>query len=247
LSGDIHEEGEEVRLAGRTAVVTGASRGIGAETARRLAAAGARVALVARSRDALEELAASIGNDAVVVVADLSVESAAEDAAGAVVKEFAGSPDILVNNAGVFQVAGLTRITADEFSTSLRTNLLAPFMFVRSFLPGMLDRKSGHIVTIGSVADRAIFAGNGAYAATKFGARAMHEVLREETRGTGVRATLVSPAATDTDIWEPIRFPDGSVPQRSGMLRPSAVGNAVLFALTQPAIVNIDELRLSRS
>lgn len=244
MSDDIHEE-EGVTLEGRTAVVTGASRGIGAGIARRLAAVGARVALVARNRGALEELAAGMGNDAVVIAADLSIESAAEDAAGTVVKAFAGSPDILVNNAGVFQLAGLAKISAGEFSASLRTNLLAPFIFVRSFLPGMLERKSGHIVTIGSVADRAIFAGNGAYAATKFGARAMHEVLREETRGTGVRATLVSPAATDTDIWEPIRFPDGSVPQRSEMLRPAAVASAVFFVLTQPVTVNIDELRLS--
>ena len=239
--------GDDFTLEGRTAVVTGASRGIGAEITEWLAVAGARVALVARTKSALDDLAARIGNGAIPVVADLSSESDAARAANTVRNALGGPPDILVNNAGVFQVAGLKQIGVEEFSASLRTNLLAPFIFVRAFLPGMLERKSGHIVTIGSVSDRTIFAGNGAYAATKFGARAMHEVLREETRGTGVRATLVSPAATDTDIWDSVRFADGSSPQRSGMLNASAIGNAVLFALTQPATVNIDELRLSRS
>jgi NADP-dependent 3-hydroxy acid dehydrogenase YdfG len=72
-------------------------------------------------------------------------------------------------------------------------------------------------------------------------------VLREETRGSGVRATLISPAAVDTDIWEPIQFADGSRPDRTGMLDPAAVAEAVVFAVTRAAAVNIDELRLSRS
>ena len=93
--------------------------------------------------------------------------------------------------------------------------------------------------------DRAIFSGNAAYAATKFGARAMHEVLREETRGTGVRATLVSPSAVDTGIWDSVTFADGSSPDRSAMLHASSVADAVLFAVSRPANVNIDELRLS--
>jgi len=103
-------------------------------------------------------------------------------------------------------------------------------------------------VTIGSVADRHIFAGNAAYSATKYGQRAMHEVLREETRGSGVRATLVSPAAVDTDIWEPIQYHGTDArPDRSGMLSPDSVGTAVVFAISQPSQVNVDELRLSRA
>lgn len=76
----------------------------------------------------------------------------------------------------------------------------------------------------------------------------MHEVLRAETRGTGVRSTLISPASVSTDIWEPIRYHGtGDRPDRSVMLDPSSVGAAVLYAVTQPRVVNIDELRLSRS
>jgi NADP-dependent 3-hydroxy acid dehydrogenase YdfG len=102
------------------------------------------------------------------------------------------------------------------------------------------------VVTVGSVADRAVFAGNGAYAASKYGQRAMHEVLRQELRGTGVRATLVSPAATDTPIWDPID-PDNRAgfPPRATMLRPEDVAEAVVWAVTRPERVNVDEVRLS--
>ncbi|MBI1810088.1 MAG: SDR family NAD(P)-dependent oxidoreductase, partial [Gemmatimonadetes bacterium] len=116
------------------------------------------------------------------------------------------------------------------------------------FLPAMLAAGRGHIVTVGSIADRHPFPGNGAYAASKFGARAMHEVLRAESRGTGVRATLVSPAATDTAIWDAVRGDRrAGLPTRDQMLRPEDVARAVLFAVAQPPHVTVDELRISRS
>lgn len=244
---DWPEELHENTLAGRTAVVTGASRGIGAEIAQWLAVGEARLALVARSRDLLVQLAGTIGNDAIVIDADLADERSATEAANRVIDAFGGVPDILVNNAGIFHITPLEEMTVESYTAALATNLVAPFIFTKAFLPGMRARGSGHIVTIGSVADRSIFPGNGAYSATKFGARAIHEVLREETRGSGVRATLISPSSVDTGIWEGIRFPDGGEPDRAGMLHRGAVANAVLFALTQPADVNIDEMRLSRA
>jgi NADP-dependent 3-hydroxy acid dehydrogenase YdfG len=110
----------------------------------------------------------------------------------------------------------------------------------------MRERNSGHVVTIGSIADRTIFPGNGAYSASKYGQRAMHETLRTELRGSGVRATLVSPAATDTPIWDPVD-PDNSAgfPKRSEMLRAEQVADAVLWAVTRAPTVNVDEIRLS--
>jgi NADP-dependent 3-hydroxy acid dehydrogenase YdfG len=109
---------------------------------------------------------------------------------------------------------------------------------------------TGHIITIGSIADRTAFPGNGAYAASKFGLRALHEVLRNELRGSGVRTSLISPGPTDTTIWDAVERASSaprSFPRRSEMMQPDAVASAVLYALTQPVEVNIDELRLSRS
>ena len=104
------------------------------------------------------------------------------------------------------------------------------------------------MITLGSVADRTIFPDNGAYSASKFGIRAMHEVLRAETRGTGVRTTLVSPGATDTPIWDTLtRPPDSRFPPRDKMLGADAVADAVVWAATRPANVNVDELRITAS
>ena len=235
-------------LAGTAALVTGASRGIGESVARALAAAGARLALVARGRDALDRLAADIGGGAFAVPCDLTNADAIRGAVGAIEAGFGGAPRILVNNAGIFRVGAVGELAVEDFDAMLGLNLVAPFSFVRAFLPAMRAAKAGHIVTIGSVADRSAFPGNAGYSASKFGARALHEVLRAETKGSGVRATLVSPAATDTEIWNGLA-PDvrGRFPAASAMLAPDDVARAVLFALTQPARVNVDELRLSRA
>ncbi len=204
--------------------------------------------MVARTREKLEEVAARIGNDAIVAVADLSDEASASSAAREIRTAIGGAPDILVNNAGLFRIVELADEGVEDFAKVLRTNLLAPFLMLHEFLPLMRERGSGHVITIGSSADRRIYAGNGAYSATKYGMRAVHEVLREETRGTGIRTTLISPAGVDTDIWDPIRFLGASEPpDRSAMLDPAVVADAVLYAVTRPLVVNIDELRLSKS
>jgi len=225
--------------------VTGASRGIGRAIAIALAEAGARVSLVARGAAALHELARAIGPQATAVPCDVADADAVASVLGTL-HEAGSAPDILVNNAGLFPIAPLDEMALAEFERTIAVNLIAPFAVLRAVLPDMKARGRGHVVTIGSVADRTVFAGNGAYAASKYGQRAMHEVLRQELRGTGVRATLVSPAATDTPIWDPID-PDNKpgFPPRAAMLRPEDVADAVVWAVTRPSHVNVDEVRLS--
>lgn len=234
-------------LAGKTAVVTGGSRGIGLATAAAMSKAGAKVVIVARQAAALQSAAKSIGASAVTVSCDLGDRAAVERAIETI-RASRGTPDIVVNNAGIFRVAPLHGTDADDFAAALQVNLFAPFLFIRAFVADMKARGAGHIVTIGSIADRVIFPENAAYAASKFGARAMHEVLRAELKGSGVRATLVSPGPVNTALWDEVD-PDnqpGFTP-RSAMLSPDAVAAAVLFSITQPPEVNVDELRLSRS
>ena len=235
-------------LAGRAVLVTGASRGIGLAIARALVAAGARVAMLARSESALRTEAARIGALAVPVPCDLQDPIGIAAAAARVREELDGAPHILVNNAGAFALARVDETSLSAFQAMLAVNVVGPFALLREFLGGMRARGEGHIVTIGSIADRVAFPENGAYAASKFALRALHQVAREELRGTGVRATLISPGPVDTALWDPVD-PDrraGFTP-RAAMLAPDAVAEAVLFAVTRPAAVNVDELRLSRA
>ena len=235
-------------LKGRTAVVTGASRGIGAGIAAAMAAEGARVVMLARNEARLKERSASV-KGSIPIVCDVTKPESVEKAAGRIITELKDAPDILVNNAGIFGVSPVEETSPDFFIETINTNLVGPFLLVRAFLGEMKKKRSGYIVTIGSVADRTIYTGNAAYSAAKFGVRAIHEVLRAELRGTGVRATLISPAATNTDIWATVDVTDPAVEARSQrpMLDPDDVARAVMFAVTQPERVNIDELRLSHS
>jgi NADP-dependent 3-hydroxy acid dehydrogenase YdfG len=205
------------------------------------------VTLVARGVKDLHDAARGIGAMAHAMPCDLTdMASVASLAAQLGADERA--PDMLVNNAGLFPLGALDETDPVLFEQTVRLNLVAPFYLLRALLPVMKAKQAGHVVTIGSVADRTVFPGNGAYSASKFGQRAMHEVLVQELRGSGLRSTLISPAATDTSIWDAID-PDNrpGFPKRASMLRATDVADAVLWALTRPPHVNVDELRLSSS
>ncbi|HEY9426856.1 MAG TPA: SDR family oxidoreductase [Gemmatimonadaceae bacterium] len=237
------------RLRARVALVTGATRGIGLATARALAGEGACVAMLARNAETLRESASEIGNGAMAFPCDITDAPAVERTLAAV-RQALGEPHILVNNAGVFEPRLIEDTSPDDFARTVNVNLVAAFALVHAILPAMRAAGTGHVVTIGSVADRTAFPGNSAYAASKFGLRALHEVLRNELRGSGVRSSLISPGPTDTPIWDAVERASSaprSFPQRSEMMPAESVAAAVLYALTQPAEVNVDELRLSRS
>jgi NADP-dependent 3-hydroxy acid dehydrogenase YdfG len=232
----------------QTALVTGGSRGIGLAIARALVREGVRVALVARGAQELEARARELGNGTLALPADLSSASEVDGLVRRLDDAFAGAPDLLINNAGIFDPKPLHVLTPEEFARMIQLNLVAPFFVLRALLPQWREQRRGHVITIGSIADRTIFPDNGAYSASKFGARAMHEVLRAETRGTGVRTTLVSPSSTDTPIWDAVlRQPGNRFPPRSAMLAADSVADAVVWAATRPANVNVDELRISAS
>ena len=235
-------------LPGHTAVVSGASRGIGLEIVRALIGGGVRVAMLARSAAELELRAAELGNLAVPIPCDVADPDAVRHASQRILDCFDGPPFIIVNNAGRFALQTVERTEPRDFRATIDVNLVAPFLVVNAFLGTMRLRNTGHIVTIGSIADRVAFPENGAYAASKYGLRAFHEVLRSELRGSGIRVTLVSPGPVDTSIWDEID-PDtrpGFAPRRQ-MLAPASVARAVLFALSESGDVNVDELRMSHT
>ena len=225
-------------LAGRLAVVTGASRGIGAAAAAGLAGAGARVVRVARS------LTDGRRGDIRDLACDLTQPEEVDRLARTVTAE-QGTPDIVVSNAGGFLLKPLADTAPAEFDRQVAVNLRAAFLVARAFLPPMRSAGRGVFIAVGSVADHTGFPENAAYAAAKYGLRGLHETLVAEFRGTGVRLTLISPGPTDTAIWD-LFDPDSrpGFPPRSAMLRPEDVADAILFVATRPAGVQVDWLRV---
>ena len=228
-------------LAGRRIVLTGATGGIGLAVAQRLARSDAELLLLGRRAQALEALASDLR--ALAVVGDLTDRSFMSDLPGRVAELWGVAPDILINNAGAFELAPFSSTDPTTFENLLAVNLRVPFELARAWLPDMIDRGSGQIVNVGSIAGRIAFAGNAAYSASKFGLRGLHEVLVEELHGTGVRATWVEPSAVNTPLWD--RFdPDSrpDLPSREHMLVPGAVAEAVHFAVSRRDDVTIEEI-----
>jgi NAD(P)-dependent dehydrogenase (short-subunit alcohol dehydrogenase family) len=226
-------------LAGRLALITGGTRGIGGAIADRLERDGARVVRFARS------LSARTTDTRIDVRCDITNGADVQQAVSGLLSG-GHVPDILVNSAGTFLLKPLVETSNQEFRDQLLTNLIGPFDLLRVLAPRMTE-VGGHVVTIGSIADHVTLPGNAAYGASKFGLRALHEILALEFRGQ-LRVTLVSPAATDTPLWDPLD-PDSrpDLPNRSDMLHPADVADAVWFAVTRPRHVNVDLVRLSAS
>jgi NAD(P)-dependent dehydrogenase (short-subunit alcohol dehydrogenase family) len=235
-------------LEGRTALVTGASRGIGLAVADALEGAGALVVRVARGvepRDSEMALLRRTGgvDRRIELKCDVSLEHDVLRLAETV-RRTIGAPDILVNSAGAFVLRPLADTTAEEFRRQLDVNLAGAFLVLRAMVPAMAAR-GGHVVTIGSIADYAAYPGNAGYAASKFGLRGLHETVRAEYAGSGLRFTLVSPGPTDTSLWDEVD-PDrrDDLPSRARMLQASDVADAVRFAVTRPPRANVELLRL---
>jgi len=180
-----------VDLRGRFAVVTGASSGIGAATARLLAREGARVVLMARTGGALEEIAAEIraaGGEATAVAADLGDAVAATGACERILRD-AGVPDLLVNNAGAGRWLFTEETPAGEAVTMMAAPYFAAFFATRTFLPGMLARGSGRIVNVNSAASKLTWPGAAGYASARWALRGFTEALRQDLAGSGVGVT----------------------------------------------------------
>ena len=188
-------------------LITGASSGIGAACAREFASRGARVALVARSADRLAEVASECGGDARPFVCDVTDEHAVERMADAV-RQWAGTPDVVVNNAGAFVPGGVLETTVDGFRQQLEVNVVSAFSVTRAFLGGMLERGSGRVLMMGSVASVRGYPGGAAYGAAKHAMLGLARALREEAKGTGVSVTTLLPGAVRTGSWDGTELPD---------------------------------------
>ncbi|HYG85070.1 MAG TPA: SDR family NAD(P)-dependent oxidoreductase [Azospirillum sp.] len=236
----------ERQLTGRHALVTGAGRGIGAAVARALAAEGARLTLLGRTREPLERLGAELG--AAVVQADVT-----DDAALARAFAEAGPVDILVNNAGTAVTAPFGKTDRDLWDSMLAVNLTSVFSCCKLALPGMVERGWGRIVTVASTAGLRGYAYCAAYAAAKHGVIGLTRTLALETARSGVTVNAVCPGFTDTEMiaasLERIRAKTGrshadalaeltrTNPQ-GRLVRPEEVADAVAW-LCRPASASV--------
>ncbi len=230
---------------GKVALVTGASSGIGAHVARRLAADGARVVVAARRRDRLDALVDEIereGGEAVAVEADVRDRHQVQAAVDTAVSRY-GRLDVLCNNAGIMPVSRLSLLELDHWEDMVDVNVKGVLWGVAAALPVMRQQGSGHVVNIASVGARAVAPGGAVYSATKFAVRALSEGLRLEE--PDLRVTVVYPGATSTELGHDITDPSTAAAASSAQgrsLDPATIAEAVAFAVAQPAHVDVSEL-----
>ncbi len=194
-----------MNVAGKTVVITGASRGIGAEAARVFAAAGANVALIARSSDAIEKLAAEIGAQAIALTCDVASYASVEGAI-AKAKETFGSVDILINNAGVIEpISHLASADPDEWGAVIDINLKGVFNGMRAVLPMMIASGGGSILTISSGAAHGPVEAWSHYCASKAAVKMLTECVNKENGADGIRAIGLSPGTVATQMQVEIK------------------------------------------
>lgn len=228
-------------LSGKTAVVTGGSRGIGLGITRELARNGCRIVIAGRDPQALEPAIAQLKAEGLSISAkrcDVSDIDQVHEFFHAV-RERIGGLDFLINNAGAAHaLTNVDRLAPEEFRRVIDVNLVGTFLCCRAAIP--LMGAGAVIVNNLSVAAQQAFAGMSAYNASKAGALALTNVLREELREKGIRVLALVPGAVDTDIWQQF-WPDAP---RAKMMSVQDVARAVVLALSMPPNTSIDEIKM---
>lgn len=236
-------------LKNKVVLITGASSGIGKETAIKLAKEGASVVLCARSEDELKKLRDKIEDDggkALVVKTDVTKPDDFENAVSKTLDKY-GSVDVLINNAGLMPLSFVEKLKTDEWEKMVDVNIKGVLNGVAAVLPTMRKNKSGHIINISSSAAHNYFPGGAVYCATKVAVKMFSEGLRKELAPKyGINVTSIEPGAVDTSLFETIT--DDDVKEKmKGMqemttLEAEDIANSIFYALSQPDRVNINDV-----
>ena len=230
--------------AGRVAVITGASSGIGEATARRLAADGHRVALLARRLDRIQRLAEEFGDGAIAIQADVTDRNSLVAAARRVQDELGGA-DILVNNAGVMLLGPFSAELSDDYRRMIETNLLGAITTTEVFLDQLVADRGGDLVNLSSVAGRTARPGNAVYAATKWGVNGWSESLRQQLQ-PDVRVIVIEPGAVDTEL--PTHITHGETKSaveemyETTSISAEDIAEIISFAISRPRSVSLNEI-----
>lgn len=230
------------KLQGKTAIITGASSGIGAGIAKQLASEGVNVVLAARTTEKLttveKEIKSEYNIDVMAIQTDISKR---EDVVALVnqTKEKFNQVDMLINNAGQMLTAPVRSGKIDEWEQMIDVNIKGLLYGIHEVLPGMLERSSGHIINIASVSSFEVTKNSTVYSATKSAVHAISTGLEKELAKTGVRVTNISPGMVNTSLAE------GSAWHGNRKkLTTEDIGNAVIYAVTQPDYVNVNEITI---
>ncbi len=233
-----------MELKGKTALVTGAGKGIGRAIAVALAAEGVNVGLVARTAGDLETAASELtrvhGASASVATADVSVRAEAESAVARIRAEL-GPIDILVNNAGIAQFGSVLEMDPDDWERVLRVNVLGTYYVTRAVLPGMVDRRVGDVINVASTAGEKGAATLSAYAASKAAVLRFTESLAAEVRKHDVRVTALVPSTVNTELATRVGLKIGG-PER--MMQPEDVAELVVATLRLPRRVFLRDVSI---
>jgi NADP-dependent 3-hydroxy acid dehydrogenase YdfG len=229
---------------GRVAVITGASSGIGAATARALAADGHRVALLARRVDRIEALAGELGDGAIAIEADVTDREALVAAAQRVQQELGGT-DVLVNNAGVMLLGPFSSEQRADYRQMVEVNLLGAITTTEVFLDQIRANGGGDLINISSVAGRTARPINGVYAATKWGINGWSESLRQELQ-PDVRVTVIEPGAVGTELTDHITHAATKEATEEYVkdlaIRPEDIADVIAFAVSRPRRMTLNEI-----
>ena len=230
------------RIAGKRVLLTGGGSGIGRAIAVKLIEAGAKVAILGRNSERLNETAQQTGGKAIVHVCDATVPEQVATTVAAVEKAFGGI-DILINNAGMnLKERYIRNLTAEGWKQTIQGNLDSAFYLISAVVPGMIKQASGHIINISSVSGkRANKLGGTAYAAAKFGLTALSHAVGLEEAEAGIRTTAICPGEVDTPILEQRPSPV-SAERRAVILRPEDVAEAVYYVANLRPGVSVPEM-----
>ncbi|QTO56286.1 SDR family oxidoreductase (plasmid) [Duffyella gerundensis] len=238
-------------LQNKTAVITGASSGIGAATALELARHGVNIVAAALDQDGLDRLVESItteGGQAVGLVTDVTHTKDTQALVKYATDTF-GAVDILINNAGLMLFSSWSDVVWEEWNKMVDVNIKGYLNAIAAVLPGMLEKKDGQILNMASVAGHQVDAGAGVYSATKFFVHAMTESMRKDLGvNKGIRVNTISPGVINTGWAEKVSDPQGRKAAQALTkiaIRPQDVASAVVYALNQPKNVTINDLIIS--
>jgi NADP-dependent 3-hydroxy acid dehydrogenase YdfG len=233
-------------IKGKVVVITGASSGMGAATARKLIGLGAKVVLAARREDQLKTMVKELGKNSMYVITDVSKRADMDNMIKQAIDQF-DHINVLWNNAGVMPISFFDEGLVDEWDRMIDINIKGVLYGINAVLPHMLQRGKGHILATSSIGGLKTSPGIGVYAGTKFAVRAIMDTLREEVAQT-IKVTTIFPGATQSELGHDITSPKiralyGNLKDMPKMDE-EAIANAVIYAISQPDNITINDVVL---